>query len=137
MKNGNNDFEKNIKKSSTRLGVWTLFWVLTLALASLGPKLIWDFNTALSVSAILVNTAVGVAMILANMKYIQQLDEMQRKLNLEAMAIALGVAIVGGLAYSTLDVANVISFDAEISYLVMLIGITYSIGLLIGNLRYK
>lgn len=76
-------------------------------------------------------------MILANKRYLNGLDEMQRKISLEAMAIALGVGVVGGLSYSMLDTANVVSYHAEISHLVILIGISYFIGIVVGNIRYK
>ncbi len=76
-------------------------------------------------------------MILMNRKYIDGLDEMQRKVNMDAMAIALGVGLVGGVSYSTLAVVNVIPFDAEIGFLVMLMSVTYIIAVVIGNLRYK
>jgi hypothetical protein len=62
---------------------------------------------------------------------------MQRKVTMEAMAIAMGVGVVGGMSYSMLDVANVISFDAEIGHLVGLIGITYFIAFIVGSIRYK
>ena len=65
------------------------------------------------------------------------MDELQQKVQLEAMALALGVAIVVGLAYSNLDIANVIQQDAEISHLVMLIGVTYMASLFFGMRRYK
>jgi len=76
-------------------------------------------------------------MILMNRKYNNGLDEMQRKVTMEAMAIAMGVGVVGGTSYSMLDVANVISFDAEIGHLVGLIGITYFIAFIVGSIRYK
>ena len=76
-------------------------------------------------------------MILMNRKYINSLDEMQRKVHIEAMAISLGVGVVIGLSYSLLDQANVIGFDAEIADLVMLIGITYLIATFAGLNRYK
>jgi hypothetical protein len=53
------------------------------------------------------------------------------------MAIALGVAIIGGLSYSMLDITNVISTDAEISNLVIIISLTYLISVIVGNLRYR
>jgi hypothetical protein len=62
---------------------------------------------------------------------------MQRKVNTDAMAIALGVGVVGGLSYSMLDVANVISFDAEIGHLLILVSVTYFIGIVVGNIKYK
>ena len=53
------------------------------------------------------------------------------------MGLALGVGVVGGLSYSLLDTTNVISHNAEISFLVILISLTYLISVLIGLKRYK
>lgn len=124
-------------KNTKRLALWTLAWVLTMAVAAFGPKLLWDFNTTISAIFIGVNTLIGVGMIQANRRYLNGLDEMQRKISLEAMAIALGVGLVGGLSYGMLDIANVVSFHAEIGHLVILIGVTYLVAIVVGNLRYK
>jgi len=45
--------------------------------------------------------------------------------------------VVGGLSFSLLDITNLIAFDAEISFMVFLIGITYLIGIVITNFQYK
>jgi hypothetical protein len=125
------------KKNTKHLAYWTLAWTLTMALTNFGPKLIWDGNTLYSSLAICFNILIGIGMILANKRHLSGLDELQRKLHLEAMAVALGVAVVFGLGYSNLDIANVISYDAEISHLVGLIGITYLSGVIYGSYRYK
>jgi hypothetical protein len=96
-----------------------------------------DFNTTMSLFTILINAMVGLGMIMMNMKYNNALDEMQRKVAIDAKAIALGVGVVGGLSYEMLDAANVIPFDAEIGHLVMLIGVTYFVAIIVGSLRYK
>jgi hypothetical protein len=75
-------------------------------------------------------------MIMANIRHLQGLDEMQRKIHLEAMGLALGVGVVGGLSYSLLDTTNVISQNAEISYLVIVIALTYLTSVLVGVKRY-
>lgn len=126
-----------IRRNTRQLFYWTLAWVLTLAVAAFGPKFLWDFNPLISILVIVINTGIGIGMILANKRHLNGLDEMQRKLNLEAMAIALGAAVVGGVSYSMLDAGNVIAYDAEIGHLVALIGITYLVGVIVGNLRYK
>ena len=64
------------------------------------------------------------------------LDELQKKIQLDAMGIALGVGIVGGMSYSAMDIANIISSGAEIGFLVMLISVSYMIALLVGKKRY-
>lgn len=127
----------NAKKYTVNLAVWTLLWVLSLALVTFGAKFIWDFNVTISVILILVNLLIGVGMIIANIRLLQQMDELQRKIQMDAMGITLGVALIAGIGYSALDITNVIQFDAEISHLVFLLGITYLVALLIGNARYK
>lgn len=120
-----------------KLAIWTLLWIISLALATFGPKFIWDENVALTVLAVVINAFLGLGMILINVKHINSLDELQKKIQLEAMGIALGVGVVGGISYSVLDITNLITQDAEISFLVILISLTYMTGILIGQKRYK
>ena len=137
METKSNEWEATQRKNLRHLAYWTGGWGLTLALPAFGPKFLWDYNSSISILAILVNTIIGVGMILMNRKYANGLDEMHRKIFMEAKALALGVGVVGGLSYSMLDAANVISSDAEIGYLVMLMGVTYSIAFIVGSIRYK
>jgi hypothetical protein len=137
METKSNDWEASQRKNLRHLAYWTGCWGLTMALPAFGPKFLWDYNQGISILAILVNTTIGVGMILMNRKYANGLDEMQRQIFMDAKAFALGVGVVGGLSYSMLDAANVISSDAEIGYLVMLMGVTYSIAFIVGSIRYK
>lgn len=116
--------------------MWTVLWVVTVAIPAFGP-LIWGENNLINLLAILLNIGVGIGMIIANIQHIKLQDEMMQKVQLEAMGISLGVAVVGGIAYSMLDATNVIPFDAEIGRLVGLIGITYLITLFVNMRRYK
>ena len=125
------------KKNHLSLMYWTLAWVFTMALTAFGPEILWENNPTLDILMILFNFGIGIGMILINKRFINRLDELQRKIHLEAMAITLGIAVVTGLSYSMLDVRNIISYDAEISHLVILIGLTYLAGTIIGSLRYK
>ncbi|MHA7130144.1 hypothetical protein [Algoriphagus namhaensis] len=124
---------KRIKK----LALWTWTWVVTMAIATFGPKFIWDDHTFLTVFAIVVNLANGVLMILANRDLFNHFDELQKKLHLEAMALTLGLTIVVGLTFSLLDQTDLIPFDAEIGFLVMFTGVTYLITLFINTKRYQ
>ena len=112
------------KKRLKQLAFWTMLWTLTMAVASFGPKFLWDGNTLLTILAILVNLAIGVGMILMNRKLIMEGDELEKKIQLESMGLTLGLAVVVGLSYSLLDSTNLISMDAEIGFLVIFIGLT-------------
>lgn len=129
-------FEETTRQNTAILGLSTASWVLTMALATFGPEFIWESAT-LSVLGILLNLICGVFMIWANVRFILALDELQKLIQLTAMSFALGVAVVVGLAYSLLDVTQVVYFDAEISHLVILIGITYGVVFTIGQVKYR
>jgi len=137
METKSSSWEASTKKTVRHLAYWTFGWVITLAIATFGPKFLWNNNSSLSLIAILINTIVGVGMLVMNKKHIDGLDEMQRKVNLDAMALALGVGVVGGVSYSTLDIANVIPYDAEISFVIMIMAVTYIIAVAVGSVRYK
>lgn len=117
------------------LAFWAMLYVLTTALAAFSDFL-WE-SKWLTLAAIVLSFGIGLAMLVANIQHLEMLDEMMRKIQLEAMALALGVGIIGGLGYSLLDTENIISFDAEIGHLVVLMGITYLIAMIIGYRRYR
>lgn len=131
------DWKASRKKDTVRLGMWTLAWLVTMAVAVFGATLVWSGNQPVIVTTIIINIAVGFGMIRANKQHLQGLDEMHRKIQLEAMALSLGVGLVVGLGYSSLDVTNIITFDAEISHLVILLGLTYAAGVFAGIRRYR
>jgi len=133
-----NEMWKNeVTRNTKILAVWTLLWVGSMALATFGPKFIWNENAILTTVGVVVNALIGAGMILANVRHLNSLDELQKKIQMEAMGVALGVGVVGGLSYSLLDTTNLINSDAEISVVVILISITYFVTLVIGQIRYK
>lgn len=125
------------KKHLLNLGLWTWSWVATLAIATFGPKFIWDDHTVLTTFAILTNLVNGVLMILANRKLFNHYDELERKIHLESLALTLGLTVIVGLTYSLLDQVNLIPFDTEIGILIGFVGLTYMITLLINRKRYS
>lgn len=135
--NQTDEYGKRITKNAVRLAFWTVPWILTMALATFGPILLWDPNPVASWTAILVNLAIGIGMIIAHKRYIQDLDELQRKIMLEAMAVTLGVGVVAGLAYTNVDTADLIASDAEIGFLILLMGAVYMVSVVVGIKRYR
>jgi hypothetical protein len=132
-----NDWAANTARNTLRLGLWTGAWVATMAIANFGPIFIWNSNKSLTIIAIIINLVIGFGMIMANKRHLKGLDEMQQKIQLDAMALSLGVGLVVGLSYSNLDVTNIIPFDAEISHLVILMGLTYLAGIFAGLRKYQ
>ena len=125
------------KTNILHLGLWTLAWLASTALLRFGAEYIWDYQPAYSIAALMTHLALGVAMIMVNVKHLANLDELQRKITMDAMGITLGVGLIAGIAYEQLEDIKLISFEPEINHLIMLMSITYIISILVGNRKYK
>lgn len=97
----------------------------------------WPEQALIQQLTVILGLLFGVFMIAANRQHFQSLDELERTIQLEAMALTLGLTLIVGIAYSNLDILNIIPFDAEISYLVLFMGITYAISLGLNTRRYQ
>ena len=130
-------WKKRVIRNKKISALWTVLWTISMLIATFGPKFIWKQNTALTIAAVIVGTVFGVGMMLANIRQLKSLDELQKKIQMEAMGLALGVGVVGGLSYSLLDTTNLMDGDAEIAVVIVLISVTYFITIVIGQFRYK
>lgn len=129
---------KNLNCLNTRhLRNWTLAWVISMAFAAFAPKYIWDFNTLFTVVAVFINLAIGAGMLLANRRYLRGLDEMQQKIMFDAMGLTLGVGLIIGSSYELLEDIKLITFQPEISHLVIIMCLTYLVGIIAGNWKFK
>ena len=124
-----------LKKSTKNLIIWTLAWTGTLAILTFASNQLWD-SLILTKIAFVINFAVGIGMIIANKNLINNFDELQRKIHMEAMAMTLGLAVVVGISYEISFDFNIINSEPEGEYLIMFIGITYIISVLINNRKY-
>ena len=75
------------KENTKRLFIWSVVWVLATAGAAFGPKNLWNLNTFLTIIAVLIHISIGLGMIRVFKQFLLGLDELQRKIHLDAMAI--------------------------------------------------
>jgi hypothetical protein len=131
------DITAQTKKNTLRLLFWSGAWVLATAGAAFGPRFLWDFNTLPTILGVLIHIGIGFGMIRIFRQYLLGLDELQRKIQLDAMALTLGVGMVIGVSYELLEDIKLITFEPEISHLIILMGLTFGIGIIVGNRRYQ
>lgn len=131
--------ERSQKKqvATRKLATWTFLWTAFQAVIVFGGLLMWPEQALIQQLTVILGLLFGVFMIAANRQHFQSLDELERTIQLEAMALTLGLTLIVGIAYSNLDILNIIPFDAEISYLVLFMGITYAISLGLNTRRYQ
>ncbi|MGB3774957.1 MAG: hypothetical protein WA951_06835 [Leeuwenhoekiella sp.] len=128
--------KSKLRSSKKNLAIWSLAWVLTTALVTFGSQFLWDSSLITGI-AIILSLCVGIGMVLANRRYVNAGDELQRKIHLESMAMTLGLSVIVGLAYAQLDTTDLITSDAQISFLIMFMGITYIIGVFFNSRKYS
>ena len=119
------------------LAIWTAAWVASLAVAKFGSAAMGESSAAVSWILIAVNVAVGIGWIIAHARYLRGVDDLQRKILMDALAVALGAGLVGGLAFSVAGSAGLIAFDSDIAFASILMGVVYLVAVAAGTLRYR
>lgn len=121
-----------------RLAGSTLVWLVTIALAKLGPGLLWNAHqVVLSWAAVALNVVVGIIWIVAFTSYLRGLDELQRKLMLDALGVTLGVGWVAGFAYAIAAAAGLVPHQVDLVATPVLLAAVYLVALAVGRLRYR
>ena len=125
-----------MRRHTLGLAAWTAAWVASLALARFGPGPVWPESSSLTPIAVGLCVLVGIGMLVANKRHLLGMDELQRTLQLQAMAWALGAGLVAGTAWTLLDRYQLIAVDASIAHLIIFMALTYLAALALGLRRY-
>ncbi len=119
------------------LALGTLAWLGTLALARFGPALWGEGNEVAGWLAVAVNVAAGIVWIVIFTRYLRAIDDLQRKIMLDALAITLGVGWVAGFGYVVADAAGLIPQPVDVAVLPAGMGVVFIIATVVGTLRYR
>ena len=123
-------------KNTIRFLCWTFAWSMTMVLADKAILYEWHSSDLISAIAIVLNAGIGIGMILSYLRHLRDMDELQRKIQLDALAIAMGVALVGSVSYLLMVTAKFIT-DAEVSDIILLMTFTFVVSVIVGHLRYR
>ena len=127
---------KEQKKHTKIMLAWTLAWVVSLAFLTGAENALWD-NIIFTQIGLIINFAIGLGMIIANKNLFKHYDELQKKIQFEAMALTLGLAVVVGLTYEISFDFGVINSEPEFEYLLLFISFTYIASNIINSRRYR
>ena len=127
---------KEQKKQNKVLLGWTLAWVVSLAFLTGAENTLWN-DLIYTKIGLLINLVIGIVMIVAHKNLFKTYDELQKKIQFEAMAITLGLAVVVGLTYEVSFDFGVIDKEPEFEYLMLFICFSYVASTIISVIRYK
>ena len=88
-------------------------------------------------AAVAANLVVGIGWIVAFTRFLRAIDELQRKIMQDALAVTLGVGWVVGFAYVVADDAGLVAHDVDIAVFPALMGVVFMIAFVVGKIRYR
>jgi hypothetical protein len=126
------------RKNQWRMTAWSLLWAAAFLAVVYAIVRGWLPAGWPAAAATLVPTVLGAVTALAHLRFLREADELRRKIELDALAIAFGAGVVGGLALWMLGVAwpalDLADVDLALAAAGMLI--VYSAASWLGRRRY-
>ena len=127
---------KEQKRQNKIMLAWTFAWVASIAFLTGGVNSLWD-SLLITKIGLLINLAIGIGMIIANKNLFKTYDELQKKIQFDAMAVTLGLVVVVGLVYEISFDFGVINKEPEFEYLMLFISFSYIASNIINAKRYS
>jgi len=87
-----------------------------------------------SYAAAIVPTVLAAVGVVAYMRFLREADELQRKIQLEALSLGFGAGFVAGFGFQLLEYTGLGTFGPPDTFSVMLV--FYFVGLYLGTRRY-
>lgn len=126
---------KRDRYNQRRIILWSFLWGASFVAVTQAIRREWlPFGVALA--GVALTTLLGIATILAHRRFLQETDELRRKIEVEALAFAFGAGIVGGLTYWQLVVSGAAPATG-FSYVFVAMILAHPVGVLIGHRRYS
>ena len=114
---------------------WLFAWMAAWVVASILIERVLVTGSAAALTAALAPNLLGVAAVRAFMTFLREAEELQRKVQLDALAFAFGVGVV---AIIGLELATEVGlYDGDPSDALMFMAVAYSLGVTLGWRRYR
>jgi hypothetical protein len=129
------DVTERDRRNQRRIIVWSFVWIaawLAVSLA-LSRDLLAPGTPAIALT--LLTLLPGLGTILAYRRFLREADELLRKIEMEALALAFGVGIVGGFTYFLLEQAGAVA-EKDLLIIPLLMIATQAVAVFIGRRRY-
>lgn len=130
------DSTERDRRNQWRIKAWSFSWMLLWVGAVLAIKKGWLPSGAPAIAAIAVTGLLGVGTVRAYGRFLKEADELRRKIELDALALAFGVGVVGGMTYWILGVAEIVA-EVDALNVVLAMIFTHGISVMVGQWRYR
>ncbi len=129
-------YDKRSIKENMKMVAWIFIWMVSLIVSDKAALYGWWSAEWITVLSIVINAGFGLGVVHRYRRMLKGMDDLQRKIQLEALSMAFGVSVVGTISYSLLVTWGYI-IDEEVTDIFMLMSISFSASVLLNSLRYK
>ena len=127
--------KRNFKQSKNVL-IWTFIWLVSFAILVNGPNNLWE-NTTFTIIAAAFNFILIFIMLLANKNHFDVFDELEKTVQLNAIAVSLFLTIFVGLFFIGVYKSGLINYEPQIDHLVVFSSLSYIISSFFIFNKYK
>jgi hypothetical protein len=130
------DYDRRSIRDNLALVGWVFVWMASLTISDKAALYGWWSAEWITWLSIAVNFLLGAWLILRFLRLLRGMDDLQRRIQLEALAFAFGISLVGCISYSLLVTWGYI-VDEEVSDIFVLMCVSYSFAAMFGVWRYR
>jgi hypothetical protein len=130
------DYDRRAIRDNLALVGWVFVWMASLTISDKAALYGWWSAEWITWLSIAVNFLLGGWLILRFLRLLRGMDDLQRRIQLEALAFAFGISLVGCISYSLLVTWGYI-VDEEVSDIFVLMCVSYSFAAMFGVWRYR
>ena len=123
------------RANSRRLMLWSLGWAATMLFASAAAAGEGLGGRPVALIAASISAMIGVVTMMAYRQFLRETDELRQKIELEALATALGVGVVGGLAYSQFT-RSLGTGEPRLAVVIAAMLVTHALAVVVGRRRF-
>ena len=123
------------RRNSRKVNGWGLAWMSCWVVVSLLISRELVPPGIATYAAVLIPTALGVATLVAYVKFLREAEELERKIQLDALALGFGVGLVAAVSWELLKELGVVEGDPSTVLGFMMLA--YCLGLWFGFRRYR
>lgn len=129
-------YDKRSIQDQLKLVFWIFVWMASLTVSDKAELYGWWEASWITVSSIIVNGGLGLWVVHRYRRILQGMDDLQRKIQLEALAIAFGISLVGACSYSLLVTWGYV-IDEDVSDIFALMCLSYAGASMYGAWKYR
>lgn len=130
------NYDKRSIRDNLKFVLWVFLWTATSVISQKAKSYGWWEAEWITLLSIAVNAALGLLLVHYYRQMLNRMDDLQRKIHLEAISISFGLGLVLSISYTILVTWGYI-INEQVSDIFTLMCISYAAAIVLNTVRYK